>query len=165
MIRLPILILLLLLSATLCHAAGVSPYDPHFSDACAKWQVPKPLAVAISRHESGLNPWAINIAGRGFMLKSKEEALRLADFAWRRGLSFDVGLMQVNSYWLRKLGISPSMALEPRANVTLGVWILSKEIERHGLNWKAVASYHTPVDKNPERGKRYVLAVLRQLAK
>lgn len=161
-------ILFHLLCALPTEAAGKIPatteHERHFNAACKIWPgVPQNLALAIARHESGMNPWAVNVAGRGFMPGSKAEALRLADYAWRKGLSFDVGLMQVNSAWLRKLGITPELALEPRANVILGVWILDKEIKRHGLNWRAVASYHTPVDRNPERGKRYVLAVLRQL--
>ncbi len=147
---------------TICQGAG---YEQHFAAACARWKVPPKLALAIARHESGMNPWAINIAGQSFLLQSREEALRHVNFAWRKGYSFDVGLMQVNSAWFRKFGISPETALEPRNNVLLGVWILAQEIERYGLTWRAVASYHTPVARNPERGRRYAAAVIGQMTK
>ncbi|EGY27051.1 lytic transglycosylase catalytic domain protein [Desulfovibrio sp. A2] len=55
--------------------------------------------------------------------------------------------------------------IEPPANVVIGVWILSQEIKRYGLNWKAVASYHTPLSKNPERGRIYAEYVYHHLLK
>lgn len=131
--------------------------------AARHWQIPARLDLAVARVESGLNPWAVNVAGRGFMPKTSEEAARIIDEAWNRGASLDVGLMQINSYWMRRYGLDPHTLLEPRNNAVMGVWILSKEIERFGLTWQAVASYHTPVAKNPERGKNYALAVIRQI--
>jgi soluble lytic murein transglycosylase-like protein len=140
-------------------------YRPFIIKAAKQWKVPPRLALAIARVESGLNPWAVNVAGRGFMPKTREEAARLIDEAWIRGDSFDTGLMQINSYWMKRYGLDPQLLLEPRKNALMGVWILSREIERFGLTWKAVASYHTPVAKNPERGKNYALAVIRQIQK
>jgi soluble lytic murein transglycosylase-like protein len=87
----------------------------------------------------------------------------MVDLAWRRGDSFDVGLMQINSYWMRRFGLDPHLVLDPRINIRLGVWILAKEIDRFGITWQAVASYHTPLDRNPERGRNYAASVLRQL--
>ena len=137
---------------------GSENYHQHFSEACRLWEVPPRLALAIAKQESGMNPWAINVAGRSFMLKTQEEALRLANFAWEKNYSFDVGLMQINSFWLSKFNLSPALVLEPQNNILLGVWILSQEIKRHGLTWRAVAGYHTP---DPERGRRYAASVIR----
>jgi soluble lytic murein transglycosylase-like protein len=69
--------------------------------------------------------------------------------------------MQINNRWLKRLGISPEDALEPQMNIHLGCWILAQEIARYGLTWKAVASYHTQITKNPARGKRYATSVFR----
>ncbi len=146
-------------------ALAEADYRPLIIKASLHWKVPAKLALAIARVESGLNPWAVNVAGRGYQPKTREEASAIIDQAWRRGVSFDVGLMQINSYWMRKYDLDPQLLLEPQKNATMGVWILSKEIERFGLNWKAVASYHTPVHKNPERGRAYVLTVIRQIKK
>ena len=71
--------------------------------------------------------------------------------------------MQINVWWLRRLGISPETALEPKNNVLLGVWILAQEIKRYGLNWKAVASYHTPLARNPEKGRLYAANVVNHI--
>ncbi len=145
------------------HALAKADYRAYIIKASRHWKVPSRLALAIARVESGLNPWAVNVAGRGYQPETREEASELIDQAWSRGASFDVGLMQINSYWMRRYGIDPQLLLEPRRNAIMGVWILSKEIERFGLTWRAVASYHTPVDKNPERGKNYALTVIRQI--
>lgn len=129
---------------------------------CTKYGVPKALVQAIARQESHFHPWAVNIGGQSYFPASREDALALIARKGR-GKSFDVGIMQVNSWWLKKLGISPATAIDPQNNATLGVWILAQEIQRHGLNWKAVASYHTPLTRNPERGRRYAASVVRHL--
>jgi len=146
---------------------GMEPmagFEQQFIGVCDYWKVPVKLALAIARHESGMNPWAVNVAGQSYMFRTRNDALQMVDLAWRRGESFDVGLMQVNSYWMRRFGLDPHLVLEPEKNIILGVWILSKEIERFGLTWRAVASYHTPVDRNPERGANYAAAVIRLLS-
>ncbi len=148
----------------LCPApAGADTYEELITEACLLWKVPPRLALAVAKVESGLNPWAVNVAGRGYQPKTREEASEIIDQAWSRGASFDVGLMQVNSYWMRRYGLNPQLLLEPRNNAVMGVWILAQEIKRFGLNWKAVASYHTPVHKNPKRGRAYALSVIRQI--
>jgi len=134
-----------------------------FIEACELWKVPPKLALAIARQESGFNPWAINVAGKSFLFTTQDDALRMIDLAWSKGASFDIGLMQINSYWMRRFGLNPQFVLEPRNNIILGVWILAQEIERFGLTWEAVASYHTPLDKNPERGRNYAASVIRQM--
>ena len=139
--------------------------EPLFDAPCARYQVPKVLALAIARQESGCHPWILNISGRDVRPRSKEEALRYAQWAMRAGCSFDVGVMQVNSYWIRKHGWPLEQVLEPANNVRIGVWILAQEIQRHGLNWKAVAYYHTPLHRNPERGRHYAQLVLGHVKK
>ena len=59
----------------------------------------------------------------------------------------------------------PEQVLEPANNIKIGVWILAQEIRRHGLNWKAVAYYHTPLHKNPERGRAYARSVVGHVKK
>lgn len=136
-----------------------------FGKPCARWGVPPALAVAIAMQESSLYPWAVNIEGKAIHPRTRDEALALLRQAEAERRSYDVGLMQVNSYWLRKYRFPLETVLDPASNVTLGVWILAQEIQRHGLNWRAVASYHTPIHRNPERGKDYAQRVMRHLAK
>lgn len=130
---------------------------------CDEYGVPKILALAIAKQESGWHPWIINIAGKDVRPQSKAEAVRVARAALRAGKSFDVGLMQINSYWIRKHRWPLEQVLEPANNAKIGVWILAQEIRRHGLNWKAVAYYHTPLHKNPVRGRAYARAIVRHI--
>lgn len=169
--RLTVTLLLLVASllAVPAHAGALQDrqqaLEPLFDAPCARYQVPKVLALAIARQESGCHPWILNISGRDVSPRSKEDALRYARWAMRAGRSFDVGIMQVNSYWIRKHGWPLEQVLEPANNVKIGVWILAQEIRRHGLNWKAVAYYHTPLHRNPERGRQYAQLVLGHVKK
>ena len=137
-----------------CVATGTEIFD----EPCRRYNVPKRLVLAIAKQESGLKPWVINVAGKDFNAKSREEALGIIHAARMRGLSHDIGIMQINDWWLRKLNIAPETALEPENNITLGVWILAREIRRHGYNWKAVGAYHSPT---PWRQQQYVQRVAR----
>mgnify|MGYP000486875724 CR=1 FL=1 len=76
--------------------------EPLFDAPCARYQVPKVLALAIARQESGCHPWIINISGRDVRPRSKEEAIQYAQWAMRSGRSFDVGIMQINAYWIKR---------------------------------------------------------------
>ena len=128
------LFLMALLLARLAHAGALQDrqqeLEPLFDAPCARYQVPKVLALAIARQESGCHPWIINISGR------------------------DV-----------RYGWPVEQVLEPANNIKIGVWILAQEIRRHGLNWKAVAYYHTPLHKNPERGRAYARSVVGHVKK
>lgn len=122
---------------------------------------PTPLVEAIARQESGLNPLAVNIAGKPYYPATREEAERLIQKAVAAGLSFDVGKMQINSWWMERYAIDPLSLLDPATNERWGKWILTEEIARHGLNWKAVGKYHSP---DPERGRQYAWLVYRHYA-
>lgn len=105
---------------------------------------PAPLVEAIARQESGLNPLAVNIAGKSYYPATREEAEQLIQRAIAAGLSFGVGKMQINSWWMERYGIDPLSLLDPATNKRWGKWILVEEIARHGLSWKAVGKYHSP---------------------
>ena len=122
---------------------------------------PAPLVEAIARQESGLNPLAINIAGKSYSPATREEAEQLIQKAIAAGLSFDVGMMQINSWWMERFAIAPFSLLDPATNERWGKWILAEEISRHGLSWKAVGKYHSP---DPERGRQYAWLVYRHYA-
>lgn len=135
----------------------------YFDYPCAKFRIPKVLAMAIARQESYMQPWILNLAGKDVHPSTKEEALYIAKRALDAGISFDVGMMQINSYWIKKYKLPLEKVIEPSNNVYLGCWILAQEIQRHGLNWRAVAYYHTPLHRNPERGIKYVKRIRKHL--
>lgn len=132
-----------------------------FEDGCGAWGTPPSLAMAIAKVESDFRPWAVNIEGKSHYMKDRDSALALIKTASARRQSFDVGLMQVNSYWIRKLKLELTDVLDPKLNVLIGCWILSEELKRYGMNWKAIGAYHTPVSKNPDRARAYADKVYR----
>ena len=119
------------------------------------------LAMAVARVESDWHPWCVNIEGKDYRARSLAEAATIAKRALLQGKSLDVGLMQINSYWLRKWQLPLERVLDPVTNVTLGLCILKYEMRRYGSTWKAVGAYHS---KNPARQKRYVQKVARALS-
>jgi hypothetical protein len=121
-------------------------------------EAPPALLEAIARQESGHNPLAINVAGKDHYPGSREEAMKIIRQAQAAGKSFDVGLFQVNSWWIERYRIPPESLLDPIINRQWGIFILSQEVARHGLNWKAVGKYHSP---DMERGRRYAWKIYR----
>jgi len=127
-----ILCLVLFFQEVFCKAAVASDIvlrrqeilEHYFDYPAKKFNVPKALAMAIARQESGMNPFAVNVAGRNMSQRSKAAALEVAEEAMRRGQSFDVGLMQVNSWWIKRYNIPLEMLLDPANNVYVGCWIL-----------------------------------------
>ena len=158
-----IVFLLLVFTVLTPNMAGAKTMLDDFIFAGKHYDIAPQLLVAIAKTETSLNPWAVNVQGKGYFPKSKQEALKIARKAYNERKSFDVGIMQINVWWLRKYGISLETAIEPQNNIIIGAFILKNEINKHGLNWKAVASYHTPVHRNPTRGKYYAAKVVKNL--
>jgi len=133
-----------------------------FLVSAAEFGLSVDLLRAIGRVESGLNPWAVNVAGQGHQFSSKEEALDKLREARAAGLSFDIGVMQINNWWLDKSGLSLEAALEPMSNIRLGGWILKQELERYGNLRQAVGAYHSP---QPHKAGPYAGRVLAAMKK
>lgn len=120
-----------------------------FLQAGEKYQISPTLLWAISRVESTLNPYAVNYNGRK---------------------SVDVGHMQINSCWYRKIGKARwDYLFDPCYCTNIGAWILSDCVARYGNTWKAIACYNcgrdfdklSPVLK--VRVWKYVSKVYKQL--
>ncbi|MGK7345052.1 MAG: lytic transglycosylase domain-containing protein [Candidatus Nitrospinota bacterium M3_3B_026] len=105
-----------------------------FEDAGARYGVSPDLLRAIAWVESRFDPEASNRNADG---------------------SVDRGLMQVNSWWERRLP-DFSEAPGPCANVMAGAWVLSECVVRLGYTWSAVGCYHSP---RPDRAARYAWKV------
>ncbi|MDR2142458.1 MAG: lytic transglycosylase domain-containing protein [Deltaproteobacteria bacterium] len=133
-----------------------------FDGPSSKFNLPKNLLIAISKVESDLNPWPLNIEGKSYYFDYRDDAIYWANNAFNSGRSFDLGLMQINSYWLKKFRVSPEAALDPLANIYFGGWILNQEYKRLGDIKKAIGSYHSP---SPDKANNYVRVVLDALEK
>lgn len=153
-------VILLLGVPSFSAASDAVPYLEYFESVSRELEIPKAVTLAIAGIESGLNPWSLNIEGRPYRFSSKEEALAKAREAQRKGRSFDVGIMQINRWWLDRYGISLEAAFDPLANIYFGGWILKGEIARHKNIRAAIGAYHSP---NPIRANRYAAKVMKAL--
>lgn len=123
-----IALLLALISPALSYAD--SPKDKNWSCwamASEKHGVPIDLLRAIAKQESNFNPKAMGKNTNGTQ---------------------DIGLMQINSTWLKKgqvlgrMGVTSQDLLEPCVNLHVGAWILKKNFEQFGYNWRAIGAYN-----------------------
>lgn len=131
-------------------------FEKLFTEQCKAQGVPRELAMAIARQESALNPLCINVAGDDYWPKTRSEAETIIRKAQKKDLSYDVGLMQINSQWIKQWKIDPVSLLDPATNIRYGLKILKDEIRKYGMNWRAIGGYHSP---NPLRARRYALMV------
>ena len=106
--------------------------------ASIQYGVSYELLYAIAKVESGLNPYAININGKGYYPESKEFALRLIENAE----NYDAGLMQINSFWIEKYDLEREKLFDPYYNAMWGAYILRYCQSIFGNTWKAVECYH-----------------------
>lgn len=99
-----------------------------FDEAGQMYGVNADLLRGIAQVESSMNPLAMNM-----------------EHIKRTG-SYDIGLMQINSGWLKtlaKFGITEQqMKADPCLNLKVGAWILKSNMNKMGANWNAVGAYN-----------------------
>ncbi len=114
-----------------------------FEEAGGMYGVSPRLLWAIAKVESDFNPDAINQNRNG---------------------SYDVGLMQINSWWEKRLGNDLWKSLKnPCQNVKVGAWVLAQCIQRFGRTWKGIGCYNASSDEKRVKYAEKVFATLRQL--
>lgn len=107
-----------------CTQEAIADLDICFAEAARRYNIADELLYAIAVQESRFDPAAVGWNGDG---------------------SRDIGLMQINSWWLPKLaeyGIAERHLQEPCTNVSVGAWILAGNIARFGYTWDAVGAYN-----------------------
>jgi soluble lytic murein transglycosylase-like protein len=118
-----VVVSLLLLVVT--HSQKVmADLDVCFAEAARRYNIAGELLYAIAAQESRFDPAAIGWNGDG---------------------NRDIGIMQINSWWLPKLaefGIDERQLQEPCTNVSVGAWILAGNIARYGYTWDAIGAYN-----------------------
>ena len=119
---------------------------------------------AVVRHESGGNPLAIhnNTTGRSNKPASVEQAVALASGMIQRGESVDLGLAQINSANLSKLGLSIKMAFDPCRNLAGSQTILLDGWHKSGGNLKKMLSAYNTGKTDSVIGAQYANAVYKQ---
>jgi len=116
-------------------------YSNCFEEAGFKLGLNPKLLYAVAKVESGINPYVVN--------KNKDG-------------SEDIGVMQINSFWIKKLNLERDFLFEPCINVLIGGWILKNCIDKFGYSLKALDCYN----KGPTKAKNksiYAEKILKEL--
>lgn len=101
--------------------------------------------LAIVRVESRGNPLALSVNGKQHLVRqpsSKNEAIAWTKWLINNGYSFDIGLTQVNSRQMQRLGLPPEVMFEPCNNLAVGARILTEyyaaAIKKYGAGQPAL---------------------------
>ena len=113
-------------------------------EQCAPQVAPVTLA-AIVQQESGGNPLALhdNTSGKGYAPATVAEAARLARELIAQGHSVDIGLAQINSRNLPRLGLGVDQVLDPCANLRAAQTVLMEGWMRSGDLRATLSAYNT----------------------
>lgn len=112
-----------------------------FDEAGKRYNVNPKLLESIAIVESSLNPKAMNYSNSNG--------------------TYDIGLMQINSTWLKKLAefnISESDLINnPCTSVNVGAWILSTNFAINGYNKNSLGAYNAGFSANRQGSRnRYI---------
>ncbi len=112
--------------------------DECFEYAGKSFSISPVLLKCIGTVESGLNQNARNKDSDG---------------------TIDVGIMQINSSWIKTISWGNWVKAKTDAcyNIYVGAWILSKCVKRYGYTWRAVGCYNAGL--NGGKSKHYVSKV------
>jgi soluble lytic murein transglycosylase-like protein len=102
-----------------------------WSGAGSRYNINPWLLYAIAEKESSLNPLALNA-------RSENDE--------------DIGLMQINTFWLPHLstvGIKRSDLFDGCTSIYVGAWVLAQSISSFGNTWEAVGAYNVGTSKEP----------------
>lgn len=134
--------LVLLFSYQTCCAINYSTeYKQCFEEAGLHYNIPPNLLFVIAKVESKLNPYALNVNSNG---------------------SYDIGIMQINSSWLKKLalvGVQHKDLIDGCKNIQVGAWILSQNIKKYGLTLEAIGRYNSAT---PYYKQKYVQRIFKE---
>jgi len=93
-----------------------------FDEAAREYGLNASLLRSIATVESNCNPSALS---------------------YNRNGSTDLGIMQINSSWIRPMRLNESELLKnPCYNVKTAAKILKKCVEKHGYDWEAIGCYN-----------------------
>ncbi|WP_250866516.1 transglycosylase SLT domain-containing protein [Caballeronia sp. INSB1] len=161
--------------ATLTDEAQASITERRGGWSCASAQAPfdamhtsvdPKILAGIALNESAYNgrawPWTLNVAGRGFFFRTREDAYRAVCYLISNGRSnFDLGIMQVNWGYHGKRFASAWDALAPATNIRVAEDILNENFRLTHSAVKAVAYYHSA---NPAPGREYLARFVKHLS-
>jgi len=113
-------------------------------DQCAPAIAPVTMA-AVVQQESGGNPLALhdNTSGKSYWPASLTEAAQIARILIAQGHSVDMGLAQINSRNLPRLGVSVDQVLQPCENLRAAQAVLLEGWKRSADLRATLSAYNT----------------------
>lgn len=132
--------------------------------AADEYGIPLGVLYAVGMTESGgqkgLQPLAMNIAGKPYVASSLAEALDRFETERSRGVKLiDLGCMQINHHYHGGRFASVAEMFDPHKNVQYAARFLNELHARHDTWTMAVARYHAGPNNNPAQ-KQYVCLVI-----
>lgn len=123
-----------------------------------EYNIPKGLLLAVTKTESNLEPYALNIDGRSIMQANKVDALKAIHKALDEGITnIDIGPSQINYRWHKHNFSNVEDMLSPETNIKYAGKLLSELRKTHG-NWhKAIRLYHSSKPKYHRQYSRKVV--------
>lgn len=130
--------------------------------ACAPAIHPTTMA-AVVQHESAGNPLSIrdNASGRSYSPATKPEAVALATRLIGEGHSVDLGLGQINSRNLPRLGLAIEQVFDPCDNLKAAQTILLEAWRKTG-NLKSTLAVYNTGKPNSALGRSYASAIFKR---
>jgi|GEM_PF-1152043 soluble lytic murein transglycosylase-like protein len=129
-----------------------------------RYDLPSDLLLAMGMVESGLNPFAINIAGRPAQPDNVAEAeLLLVDVDGKHYRDMTIGCMQLHARWHKaNFGNRPERMLDAAANVDYAARYLRHLYEQEG-SWRVAVGRYNAGGKGGRAYNRYICLVDRKL--
>jgi len=140
-----------------------------FFEVSRELDIPVAWLVVIAYKESRLNPYAVNVNGKSYYFKNLMDAFLFLygelykEFSGRAKISYDIGLMQINRFWVERYNLSLFNLFHPAYNLRVGAMILRYCLQKYGRQ-NVFACYHQ--GRPGQEGKRYqreIVKLLRQL--
>ncbi len=115
------------------------------------------FAIIDTESSGNSNAITVNYDHRHRSYRTRRQALKVIGYRYR---DMDIGLMQINYYWIRKkLKVTKSMLLKPLYNIDIGEWLLKELLIKYNYDYtKAVTAYHS---SDYKRGTYYAEKVKR----
>jgi hypothetical protein len=135
---------------SILEASALEQYDfnniikPNIKAIAKNSKVPISILYTIAKIESYGYPWTINVCGKGYFFKNKNNAIKFINNLLQNNINnFDVGVMQINYKYHKDAFKNIEEMIEPSYNINYAAKLIkSHYIEKK--DWlEAVGSYHS----------------------